>query len=67
MQCPVCKNHEHEPIDLRSGGFNEDLTVCRICGTGWSVNQGRMAIVKDPNADTFLEALSADSYLFAAA
>jgi hypothetical protein len=67
MQCPVCKNHEHEPIDLRSGGFTEGLVVCLDCGTGWSVNRGQMAIVKDPNADTFLEALSADSYLFAAA
>lgn len=66
MQCPVCKNHEHEPIELRVSGFNEGLVECRVCGTTWSVNHGMMAIVKDPNSDTFLEALSADNYLFAA-
>ncbi len=71
MQCPVCKNHEHVGIDLRSGGFTENLVECRICGTEWSVNHGVMAIVKDPQADSFLEALSesveGDNFCFAAA
>ena len=71
MQCPVCKNHEHEGIDLHSCGFNEGLVECRICGTTWSVNHGVMAIVKDPHADSFLEALSesveGDNFCFAAA
>jgi transcription elongation factor Elf1 len=70
MHCPVCKNHEHTGIDLRSKGFNEDLVECRICGTTWSVNHGVMAIVKDPHADSFLEALSesveGDNFCFAA-
>ena len=71
MHCPVCKNHEHVGIDLRSSGFNEDLVECRICGTTWSVSHGVMAIVKDPHANTFLEALSesveGDNFCFAAA
>jgi hypothetical protein len=58
MICPVCKNHEHEGMDLRSGRFTEDLVECQICGTVWSVSHGYMAIVNDPHADTFLEALS---------
>ena len=67
MQCPVCKNHEHEPIDLHIIGLNEDLVECRVCGTSWSVSHGTMALLKDPNSDSFLAALSSDSYLFAAA
>lgn len=71
MQCPVCKNHDHVAIDLRAGSFTEDLVECSICGTMWSVNHGVMAIVKDPMADSFMEALSAsvegDNYCFAAA
>jgi uncharacterized Zn finger protein len=67
MQCPVCKNHEHEGIDLRAKAFSEDLVECGSCGTTWSINHGVMAIVKDPHADTFLEALSADNFCFAAA
>jgi hypothetical protein len=70
MQCPVCKNHESEGIDLRFGGFMEGLVECRICGTTWSINHGMQAIVKDPQADSFLEALSAavegDDFSFAA-
>ena len=67
MQCPVCKNHEHEAIDLRTPGLSEDLVECRVCGTSWSVNHGMMALLRDPNHDSFLEALSADSHLFSAA
>lgn len=70
MKCPVCKNHDNEGMDLRSKGFMEDLVECRICGTTWSVHHGLMAIVKDPHADSFLEALSesveGDDYCFAA-
>ena len=71
MQCPVCKNHEHEGIDLVASGFIEGLNECRICGTTWSLNHGHLAIVKDPHADSFLEALSesveGDNFCFAAA
>jgi transcription elongation factor Elf1 len=71
MQCPVCKNHDSESTDLQSGGFTEGLLECRICGTSWSVHHGMMAIVNDPNADSFLEALSesveGDNFCFAAA
>jgi hypothetical protein len=71
MQCPVCKNHEHEAMDLRSGSFTEDLHECGICGTMWSHNHGVMAIVKDPMANSFMEALSSavegDNFCFAAA
>lgn len=58
MQCPVCKNHENDSIDLRSGSFVEGIKECRICGSAWSVNHGAIAILKDTQADTFLEALS---------
>jgi len=58
-------------MDLRSNGFTEGLMECRICGTAWSLQHGHLAIVKDPNADSFLEALSAsvegDNFCFAAA
>ncbi len=67
MQCPVCKNDEQIGMDLRSGTFTEDIIECPTCGTMWSVNHGQMAIVKDPLADSFLEALSADNFCFAAA
>jgi hypothetical protein len=71
MQCPVCKNHDNEGMDLRSKGFIEGLVECRVCGTAWSVHNGMMAIVNDPNADSFLEALSesveGDNFCFAAA
>ncbi|MBJ6726727.1 hypothetical protein [Geomesophilobacter sediminis] len=58
MQCPVCKNHDSESIELRSGGFNVGLRECRTCGSAWSVNHGAVAIVNDSQAATFLEALS---------
>ena len=70
MHCPVCKNHEHDGINLRHEGFKEGLVECRVCNTIWSVNHGMMAIVKDTQADSFLEALSAsvegDNFCFAA-
>jgi hypothetical protein len=59
MKCPVCRNHdEHAAIDLRSDGFSEGITECRICGTVWSVNHGVTEIVKDPQEKSFLEAVS---------
>lgn len=67
MQCPVCKNDEHNGMDFRSGTFTEDIHECPTCGTAWSVNHGVMAIVQDPQAGSFLEALSADNHCFAAA
>lgn len=70
MQCPVCKNHEHVGMDLRSGSFFEDLAECRVCGTVWSNCHGLQAIVKDPMAASFMEALSesveGDDFSFAA-
>lgn len=67
MQCPVCKDDEQIGMDLRSGSFTEDIVECPTCGTMWSVNHGVMAIVKDPQAGCFLEALSGDNFRFAAA
>lgn len=58
MKCPVCKNHEHDNIDLQSGGFNEGIIECRVCGSVWSVNHGVTEIVKDTQESSFLEALS---------
>jgi uncharacterized Zn finger protein len=70
MQCPVCKNHENVGMDLRSGHFVEGLVECRVCGTMWSVSHGLMAIIKDPMAESFMEALSesveGDDFSFAA-
>lgn len=70
MQCPVCKNHEFDGIDLHSTGFNEDLNECLVCGSAWSVTHGAVTIIKDSQADTFLEALSecveGDSFFAAA-
>jgi len=71
MQCPVCKNHEHEGMDLRSGNFTEGLHECSVCGTMWSNYHGLQAIVKDAMPNSFMEALSAsvegDNFCFAAA
>lgn len=58
MKCPVCKNHEHDNIDLQSDGFNEGIIECRVCGSVWSVNHGVTEIVKDTQENSFLEALS---------
>lgn len=59
MKCPVCKTHEqHLEIDLHAEGFAEDILTCKICGTVWSVNHGAVKVVQDPQAHSFLEALS---------
>lgn len=56
--CPVCKNHEHVDINLRSEGFMEGISECRICGSIWSVNHGMTEVVRDSQAKSFLEALT---------
>lgn len=58
MKCPVCKNHEHDNIDLHSDGFNEGIIECRVCGSVWSVNHGITEIVRDTQEHSFLEASS---------
>lgn len=56
MKCPVCKNHKQVDIDLHSDGFDEGIIECSICGTIWSVNHGVTKIIKDAQANSFLEA-----------
>jgi hypothetical protein len=58
MMCPVCKNHEHTDINLRSEGFREGISECRICGSIWSVSHGMTEVVRDTQARSFLEALT---------
>jgi hypothetical protein len=58
MRCPVCKNRQHSEIELHSEGFSEEIDVCVVCGTVWSINHGAMEIVKDSQEKSFLEALS---------
>ncbi len=71
MKCPVCMTHgQFFEIDLHSEGFAEEINTCRICGTIWAVNHGATNIVKVPQQDSFLSALTecigADEYSFAA-
>lgn len=58
MKCPVCKSHEHRSSPLRSGGFTALLVECRICGTLWSANRGRIEVVKDALEKSFLEGIT---------
>ena len=58
MKCPVCKNHENLRFALHSEGFAEEIFECRICGAVWSVNHGVTEMVRDPQARSFLEALT---------
>lgn len=59
MRCPVCKNREEQVgIDLHSEGFNEDIVECKICGSVYSILHGAVEVVKDTQAQSFLEAAS---------
>ena len=58
MRCPVCKNCEHTDLDLHAEGFHEDICECKICGTVWSVNHGATELVKDAQAQSFLQGIS---------
>lgn len=58
MRCPVCKSFKNSEIDLHSPGFAEGIIECGVCGTVWSVNHGVVEVVKDPQKNSFLEALS---------
>lgn len=58
MKCPVCRNSQQVDTNLNSNGFQEGITECSICGTAWSVNHGVVEIVRDPQADSFLEVQS---------
>ena len=66
MKCPACNNHEYQQINLHSDQFHESLNECSLCGTTWSINHGLAEVVQDPNAQSFLSAISesgeADDY-----
>jgi uncharacterized Zn finger protein len=58
MKCPICQSVQQVGTELCSDGFKEGLTECSICGAVWSVNHGVTEMVKDPQAESFLEAQS---------
>ncbi len=58
MKCPVCKNHQQVDTNLQSEGFKEGITECSVCGTVWSANHGVIEIVRDSQAESFLQAES---------
>ncbi len=58
MKCPVCKNREHDDIELQSAGFSEGIQECRICGSMWSVNHGVTEVIKDTQENSFLAGIS---------
>ena len=58
MKCPVCNNHEHQQINLHSEGFREGIIECKTCGAIWAINHGLAEVVKDPQAKSFLSAIS---------
>jgi len=58
MKCPVCHNHDQQQTKLHSEGFNEGLFECKTCGAVWAVNHGLAEMVMDPQAQSFLSALS---------
>ncbi len=58
MKCPVCNNHEHSEIDLHTEGFAEGIIECGTCGAVWAVNHGLAEVVRDPQENTFLQAIS---------
>lgn len=71
MQCPVCRTHEQPTtIDLQTSGFAEDILTCSICGAVWAINHGATELVRDPQEQSFLSALSesveGDDYSIAA-
>jgi len=45
-QCPVCKNVDHNEIDLHSDGYAKDIIECSTCGTIWLDDQGLANIIK---------------------
>lgn len=58
MKCPVCNNHEHLQINLHSEGFYEGILECTNCGASWAINHGLAEMVKDPQSQSFLSAVS---------
>ena len=57
MKCPVCKNSKHRTeMDVHDNGFDEDIFECEVYGTTWSVNHGVLEVIKDSQAQSFLEA-----------
>jgi transcription elongation factor Elf1 len=69
MQCPVCKHHKHQGIDLHTNGFDEALLTCSVCGSTWSINHGLSEVVKDTQEHSFLagitECVEGDDYCLA--
>lgn len=70
MFCPVCKTYEFSDMNLQVEGFAETLVECKICGAVWSINHGVTEMVRDPQAKSFLSAISecveADDYCLVA-
>jgi hypothetical protein len=69
MQCPVCKHHKHQGVDLRTSGFDEALITCTVCGSTWAVNHGLTEVVEDTQEHSFLgavtECVEGDDYCLA--
>lgn len=70
MKCPVCQSYEGSELHLHSEGFNEGIHECKTCNTVWSVNHNLAEVINDPQAQSFLSALSetveADDYCWVA-
>ncbi len=70
MVCPVCKTHEYDEMTLHVQGFVGALVECNVCGAVWSVSHGTIEMVRDPQAKSFLSALTecveADDYCLVA-
>jgi uncharacterized Zn finger protein len=58
MKCPVCSNHDHRHIHLHAAGFHEGIIECQTCGAVWAISHGLAEVVRDPQAQSFLSAIS---------
>lgn len=48
MECPVCKQCDHNELDLHSDGYAKDIIECSECGTIWVDDNGLANIIKQP-------------------
>lgn len=58
MKCPVCKSQEFQRMQLHAEGFDEEIFECCICTSSWSINHGAAEMIRDPQKNSFLEALA---------